>query len=78
MQGEFEFYKDLPNRPTRPERLFFGLFPDTATSIRVGQFAERFICANRLKGSQLKTERLHVSLHHIGDYRRLPATVGSA
>lgn len=71
MQGGFEFYRELPVRPRRPERLFFCLFPDAATSIRVKQFAGRFICENRLTGTQLKTKRLHVSLHYVGDYRRL-------
>lgn len=71
MQGKFAFYKDLPIRPRRPERLFFGLFPDAATSIRVKRVAERFIGEGCLKGRQLKAERLHVSLHHVGDFRRL-------
>jgi 2'-5' RNA ligase len=70
-QGEFEFYGKLPRRPSRPERLFFSLFPDTATSLRVKEFAERFVGERHLIGRQLKAERLHVSLHHVGDYRRL-------
>jgi 2'-5' RNA ligase len=71
MQSVFEFYESLPVRPARPERLFFSLFPDAATAIRVRQFAECFICANHLNGTRLRAERLHVSLHHVGDYRRL-------
>ena len=71
MQGVFEFCRDLPVRPRRPERLFFGLFPDAETSLRVGRFGERFIGEHHLEGAQLKTERLHVSLHHVGDYKRL-------
>jgi 2'-5' RNA ligase len=71
VQSKFEFYTGLPVRPARPERLFFGLFPDAATSVRVNRFAERFIAENRLEGTQVKAERLHVSLHHLGDYRRL-------
>jgi 2'-5' RNA ligase len=71
MQGAFEFYEDLPARPKRPERLFFGVFPDTETSIRVGRFGEQFIRERCLKGRPLRAERLHVSLHHVGDYKRL-------
>ena len=71
MQGRFEFYKDLPVRSTRPERLFLSRFPDAATSSRVKRFAERFIGENRLKERQLKAERLHVSLHCVGDCWRL-------
>ncbi len=73
MQGAFDFYRDLPLRPKRPERLFFGLLPDAETSIRVGRFRRRFFNENHVEGAQLKTERLHMSLHHIGDYKRLPA-----
>ena len=71
MQSVFEFCRDLPVRPKRPERLFFGLFPDAETSRRVGRFAERFLGEHHLEGPRLETERLHVSLHHVGDYKRL-------
>ena len=75
MQGMFEFCRDLPVRPKRPERLFFGLFPDAQTAVHVGRFGARFICKNHLEGTPLKSERLHVSLHHVGDYKRLRANV---
>lgn len=71
MQGVFDFYGDFPGRPARPERLFFGLFPDAETSERVIQFRRWFLDENDLKGNPLKAARLHVSLHHIGDYKRL-------
>jgi RNA 2',3'-cyclic 3'-phosphodiesterase len=71
MQGVFDFYRDFPHRPARPERLFYGLFPDAVTSARVSRFRRRFLCENHLKGNPLKAARLHVSLHHIGDYKRL-------
>jgi 2'-5' RNA ligase len=73
MQGEFNFCRDVPVRPKRPERLFFGLLLDAETSFRVEQFRQRFVCENRLAGRLLKTECLHVSLHHVGDYPRLPS-----
>jgi hypothetical protein len=68
MQDVFEFYRDVPVRPKRPERLFFGLFPDAETSIRVGRFGKRFICEHGLEGKGLKTERLHVSLQGGGAF----------
>lgn len=70
-QGVFEFYRDLPARPIRPERLFFGLLLDAETSVHVERFRQQFLHENHLKGTQIKTERLHVSLHHVGDYKRL-------
>lgn len=71
MQGVFDFCEDLSVRPKRPERLFFGVLPDIEFSVRVGEFTEWFLRENHLPGKRLKTERLHVSLHHVGDYKRL-------
>ncbi len=71
MQGVFDFYRNFPHRPVRPERLFYGLFPDPETAARVSRFRQRFLCENDLNGSPLQAARLHVSLHHIGDYKRL-------
>lgn len=71
MQGVFEFFRDQPSRPDRPERLFFGVVPDHEVSGQVRRFGERFIGDHRLQGKPVKAEHLHVSLHHVGDYRRL-------
>jgi 2'-5' RNA ligase len=71
MDGAFEFYRDLPRRPKRPERLFFGAVADSTTGLQVDEFTDRFVRNNRLKGARLKTERLHMSFHHLGDYKRL-------
>lgn len=71
MQGVFDFYVDLPARPKRPERLFFGLLPDPETARRVETLAERYNRTRRLAGKRVDRERLHVSLHHVGDFKRL-------
>jgi 2'-5' RNA ligase len=71
MQGEFDFGERLPWRPSKPERLIFMLMPSAEVATRTGFFAQRFISDNRLPGRPLLTERLHVSVHHVGDYRRL-------
>ena len=71
MQRVFGFYRDWPVLPKRPDRLFFGLFPDVPTSRRIDRFGERFIRDNRLEGTPIKRERQHVSLQHVGDYPRL-------
>lgn len=72
MQTAFAFIADEPRRrPQKPERLFFCLFPDPATAARVVRFRESFTSERRLAGSRLDAERLHVSLHHVGDYARL-------
>ncbi len=74
-QGVFEFCRHGPARPKRPERLFFALLPDGPTALRIANFAEQFVRANGLKGTRVKADRLHVSLHHIGDFKRLRSDV---
>lgn len=71
MQGVFEFYRDLPPRPKRPERLFFALLPDSDTLRRVERFRQEFIGCRRLDTARIRADRLHLSLHHVGDYKRL-------
>jgi 2'-5' RNA ligase len=71
MQHIFDFCRTQPIRPKRPERLFFGLFPDAETSRHIGRFGECFIRDHRLNGTRIGPDRLHVSLNHIGDYPRL-------
>lgn len=71
MQGVFDFCRAARTRPERPERLFFGLLPDRETASRIARFRDRFIRNRRLEGTRIKAECLHVSLHHVGDFRRL-------
>lgn len=58
-------------RPRRPERLFFALLPDAKTAMQIATWSKRFLRENSLEGTLLRKDRLHVSLHHVGDYRRL-------
>jgi 2'-5' RNA ligase len=67
----FDFYDDEPRRPELRERLFFCVRPDTETARRIDQIGRQFIVQNSLKGRLLRAERFHVSLCHVGDYRRL-------
>lgn len=71
MQLAFDFYDDRSDRPRNPERLFFCLQPDDETRGRLMRVTDRFFTEHRLRGKRLEAERLHVSLHHVGDYRRL-------
>lgn len=70
MQYAFDFYGPYPTRPKRPERLFFALLPEGAR-LSIEEFARRFIMECRWLHGLLDVERWHVSLHHVGDYRRL-------
>jgi 2'-5' RNA ligase len=71
MQHTFDFYQDQSHRPKRPERLFFCLLPDKEMGSQVAQFSDRLFAQNRLRGSRLRTDRLHMTLHHIDDFKRL-------
>jgi RNA 2',3'-cyclic 3'-phosphodiesterase len=71
MQYAFDFYDGSNHRPEYPERLFFGLMPDCETGKRMARFGDWFHSENHIRANQLQMERLHVSLHHIGDYKRL-------
>lgn len=71
MQSVFEFYETLPRRPKRPERLFYMLTPDAQAAARARLLAETLLAELGLAGEPLAAERLHVSLHHVGDWPRL-------
>ncbi|HET7413716.1 MAG TPA: 2'-5' RNA ligase family protein [Pararhizobium sp.] len=68
----FEFCRNLPVRPARPERLFFGVFPDAEAAGRINKSAARLFGEGRFEETWIRTDRLHLSLHHIGDYKHLP------
>jgi 2'-5' RNA ligase len=71
MQSSLDLFDDQGNRPKKPERLFFCLQPDDETRSRVTRIGDRLFSEKRLRGTRLKMERLHVSLQHVGDYKRL-------
>lgn len=71
MQYAFEFYKGESRRLRRPERMFFAVLPDPEMSSHIGSLRDRLIAEYGLKGAPVETPRLHISLHHVGDYRRL-------
>ncbi len=75
MQHVFDFYGDRGRRPRNPERLFFCLMPDDAARGEVMQLGDRLFIQHNLGGSRLRRDRLHMSLHPVGDYPRLPAKV---
>jgi RNA 2',3'-cyclic 3'-phosphodiesterase len=60
-------------KPT--DRLFFALFPDAGAADRIAQCARQLRTEHGLHGTPLKTERFHITLHHLGDYAGLPQGV---
>lgn len=51
--------------------MYFGLFPDVETAALIDQVRRQVFDQLNWDGKPLKPERLHVSLHHVGDYARL-------
>jgi len=74
-QGTFPFIGPSPRRPERPERLIFMLLPDPETSDYIDSLGSRLIREIGLQCRQLLKERLHMSLHHVGDYKRLRSAI---
>jgi 2'-5' RNA ligase len=66
----------LPQQPT--DRLFFAIFPDAGAAARIARLGQALRAQHGLKGKPLATERLHVSLHHVGDYAGLPQHIVAA
>lgn len=60
------------------DRLFFAVFPDAVAAANIAALATRLREQLALRGQTLCADRLHVTLHHLGDYAGLPADVLSA
>jgi 2'-5' RNA ligase len=54
--------------PPVTDRLFFAIFPDHATALRIAERADRLRAAHGLAGRPLAPERFHITLHHLGDH----------
>lgn len=63
--------------PTPTDRLMFLLYPDRQTAERIALEAARLKRASGLAGPLLQTDRLHITLHHLGDYAGLPNDIVS-
>ena len=53
-------------------RLFFALYPETATALRIAALASRVRTELGLKGRPQDSHRFHITLHHLGDFVGLP------
>jgi 2'-5' RNA ligase len=72
----------LFDAPPVTDRLFFAIFPDPATAAGIAQRANALCAAHQLSGRPLAPERLHITLHHLGDHagvrRDIVAMAGEA
>ena len=61
--------------PPRNDTLFFAILPDVATARRIGGMAQGLRAAHGLRGKLIAPERLHITLHHLGDHAGLPTNL---
>jgi 2'-5' RNA ligase len=59
----------------RSERLFLGVRLDGDTARRVERFRRGFCAEHDVEGSLRPRDLLHISLHFIGDFARLPSAI---
>lgn len=58
--------------PAPRESLFFAVLPDPATAQRAFAIGERLRAEHGLRGRALPVERLHLTLHYLGEYAGIP------
>ena len=67
---------DAPTAPT--DRLFFALLPDATALSRVAALTRQLRDEYGLKAKPISPERLHVTLHHVGDFLGVPTSTMAA
>ncbi len=71
MTEQSDLFGEIP-QPSLTDRLFFAILPDPATAGQIGAFTQQLSVDHGLRGKPLLADRLHITLHHLGDYAGLP------
>jgi RNA 2',3'-cyclic 3'-phosphodiesterase len=67
MSEPSDLFGEIPStKPT--DRLFFALFPSEEAIPQIVKTSQQLRDAHGLTGKSLSNDRLHVTLHHVGDY----------
>jgi len=61
--------------PQATDRLFFGVFPDPGTAGQIWESAQTLRSKHGVSGKPVRKDRLHVTLHHLGDYDGVPRDI---
>jgi RNA 2',3'-cyclic 3'-phosphodiesterase len=62
-----DLFGDPPStKPT--DRLFFALFPSEEVIPQIAKTSQQLRDEHGLTGKSLSNDRLHITLHHVGDY----------
>ena len=68
----------MPGLAAEPtNRLFFAVMPDATALAQAGAITDTLFSAHGLSGKRLAPRRLHVTLHHVGDFAGLPNDVAA-
>lgn len=57
------------------DRLFFAVYPDANAAQRIVELAEAMRAKHHMRGNPLRADRVHVTLHHLGDHVGLPESL---
>lgn len=60
------------------DRLFFAVYPDTQAAQRIVELAQSVRAKHHMRGNPLRVDRVHVTLHHLGDHAGLPESLVAA
>jgi 2'-5' RNA ligase len=63
---QFSFGREFDTEPRH--RLFFGIWPDVGATDRLTQLMARLRNDGIMPGKPVDPNRLHVTLHHLGDF----------
>jgi RNA 2',3'-cyclic 3'-phosphodiesterase len=67
MTQDSDLFGEIPStKPT--DRLFFALFPSDEVIPQIVKTSQQLRDEHGLTGKSLLNDRLHVTLHHVGDY----------
>ena len=67
MSEHSDLFGEIPSeKPT--DRLFFALFPSDEAIPQIVKTSQQLRDEHGLTGKSLSNDRLHVTLHHVGDY----------
>jgi 2'-5' RNA ligase len=69
------FLEGVGAPPSGSDRLFFAVLPDDYAAGQADRFRQRFGNERGLTGTPVRTDHLHVTLHHLGDHAGVPQSM---
>jgi RNA 2',3'-cyclic 3'-phosphodiesterase len=73
--SEYPLPSESPDISQATDRLFLAIFPNANARGQMVQLAQKWSADHGLRGRPQPVDRLHLTLHHLGDYSGLPTEV---